>query len=375
MLSPRRMRIFGFLLASLTSLVVASGAQAATAAVPLGTTSAFGLLAGSTITNTGNTVVNGNLGLHPGTAVIGFPPGIVNGSMHIDDAVALQAKADLTNAYLTAGGRPLTATVAPDLGGSTLVAGVYRTGSVPSLQLTGNVTLDAQGDPNAVFIFQIESTLTTATDSSVTFVNGAQSCNVFWQVGSSATLGTRTTMRGNIMALTSITVQDAVTVDGRLLARNGAITLINDTITAAPCADGTTGGTGGGGTGGGGGGTGGVGGGTGGIGGTGTGPDSAGPIITITGTPPTAPCTTRNFVVRIALRDNAGIRRAFVYLDGVRLRNTRLTRLALAVRIRGLRIGSHRLTVVAFDRLGNRSTATRRFSRCEVALAAPSFTG
>lgn len=208
----------------------------AQAPVGLGTAEPFAVLAGSTITNTGPSVINGDLGLDPGTEVTGFPPGTVNGARHVNNAVARQAKVDLVTAYNDAAGRPFTATLPPDVGGRILTPGVYRTGSVPSLGLTGPLTLDAQGNPNAVFIFQIESTLTTATDSRVNLINGAQACNVFWQVGSSATLGTRTAFKGNILALTSISVNDAVTVDGRLLARNGAVTLINDTVTRARCA-------------------------------------------------------------------------------------------------------------------------------------------
>ncbi|MBA3299835.1 MAG: DUF3494 domain-containing protein, partial [Thermoleophilaceae bacterium] len=140
----------------LLALAFASTAQAGPPPVLLGTADSFAVLAGSTITNTGPSVINGDLGLHPGTSVTGFPPGTVNGVQHITDAVALQAKADLRTAYLDAAGRPLTATLPPDVGGQTLTAGVYRTGSVPSLGLTGTLTLDAQGDPRAVFIFQIE---------------------------------------------------------------------------------------------------------------------------------------------------------------------------------------------------------------------------
>ena len=184
-------------------------------------------------------MINGDLGLHPGTAVVGFPPGTVNGAEHVSDAVAQQAATDLTTAYNDAAGRPFTATSPPDIGGRTLTRGVYRSGSVASLGLTGRLTLDAQGDPRAVFIFQIPSTLITATDSGVRLVNGAQACNVFWQVGSSATLGTRTAFQGNILASTSISVNDGVTVNGRLLARSGAVTLINDTVTRSRCAAGT----------------------------------------------------------------------------------------------------------------------------------------
>ena len=366
--------------ALVAALALASGAQAGPPPVGLGTADSFAILAGSTITNTGDSVINGDLGLHPGTAVTGFPPGTVNGARHITNAVAERAKRDLRTAYHDAAGRPLTATVPPDLGGRALVAGVYRTGSVPSLGLTGTVTLDAQGDPRAVFIFQVESTLITATDSRVRLINGAQACNVYWQVGSSATLGTRTAFAGNILALTSISVNDGVAVNGRLLARNGAVTLINDTVTRAQCAPGTGAGSG-------------AGGGRG-PGGTGTG-DFTGPLVGITGpsgfivrpgvriplTPGARPrrsravCTTRNFTARIRVRDRAGIRRVNVYLDGRLVRQTRRTRFSLQIRVRGLRVGPHRITVVARDRAGNRSITRRQFARCALGLAVPRFTG
>ena len=211
-------------------------ASAGPSPVLLGAAEGFPVLAGTTITNTGPSVINGDLGLHPGFAVVGFPLGTVSGAQHLSDGVAQQAKTDLTTAYNDSAARASTATSPADLGGRTLTAGVYKTGAVPSMGLTGNLTLDAQGDPNAVFIFQAASTLITATDSTVSLVNGAQACNVFWQVGSSATLGTRTAFKGSVLALTSISANDGVNVAGRLLARNGAVTLINDTVTKSVCA-------------------------------------------------------------------------------------------------------------------------------------------
>jgi Protein of unknown function (DUF3494). len=216
------------LLALVVTLGLASSARAA-APVPLRTADSFAVLAGSAVSNTGPTVVNGDLGLSPGTSVTGFPPGTVHGTQHVTDAVAAQAQTDLTTAYNDAAGRAPTGTVSGDLGGRRLTSGVYRSAS--SLGLTGALTLDAQGNPNAVFIFQAGSTLTTASASSVNLVNGAQACNVFWQVGSSATLGTASTFRGNILALTSITVTTGARVDGRVLARNAAVTLDTNTIT------------------------------------------------------------------------------------------------------------------------------------------------
>lgn len=199
----------------------------------LGTAASFGVLAGSTVTNTGNTVIAGNLGVSPGTAVTGFPPGIVTppATIHSADAVAAQAQVDLTTAYNAIAGTPtLVDLTGQDLGGLTLVPGVY--GFTSSAQLTGTLTLNAQGNPNAVFIFKIGSTLTTATGSTVLVINGGSSCNVFWQVGSSATIGTTTTFAGNILALTSITLNTGANVSGRALARNGAVTLAGNNITA-----------------------------------------------------------------------------------------------------------------------------------------------
>ncbi|MEV4007088.1 ice-binding family protein, partial [Actinomadura sp. NPDC049753] len=210
-----------------------SRARAAQAPVDLGTASSFAVLAGTTVTNTGPSVINGDLGVSPGTAITGFPPGTVNGVQHSADAVALQAQTDLTAAYNDAAGRTPPISVSGDLGGQTLVPGVYQ--STSSLGLTGTVTLDGQNDPNAVFIFQISSTLITASGSVVALVNGAQPCNVFWQVGSSATLGTNSTFVGNILALQSISVNTGTIIDGRALARNGAVTLDSNTITRSTC--------------------------------------------------------------------------------------------------------------------------------------------
>lgn len=169
--------------------------------VGLGTAEPFAVLAGSAVTNTGPSVINGDLGVHPGAAVTGFPPGLVNGEVHAADAVADQAKQDLVTAYNDAAGRPAQA-VATELGGNKFFAGVY--GNSTELGLTGTVTLDAQNDPSSVWIFQAGSTLITASNSTVALTNGADPCNVFWQVGSSATLGTGTTFVGTILALTSI---------------------------------------------------------------------------------------------------------------------------------------------------------------------------
>src|SRR5579863_5341675 len=194
--------------------------------------STFAVLGGSTVTNTATpTIVTGNLGVSPGSAVTGFTPGIViGGTIHAADAVAAQAQSDLTTEYNiltnTACNTDLTG---QDLGGKTLTPGVYCFST--SAQLTGTLTLDAQGDSNAVFIFKIGSTLTTASASSVLLINGASSCGVFWRVGSSATLGTGTALAGTIVALTSITLDTSASLSGRALARNGAVTLDDSNVT------------------------------------------------------------------------------------------------------------------------------------------------
>lgn len=211
---------------------VGGGPAWAATAPMLGTAESFVVLGGSTVTNTGSTVLNGDLGVWPGLAITGFPPGTVNGTTHAGDAVAMQAQSDVVTAYNDLAGQMCdTDLTGQDLGGLTLVSGVYCFST--SAQLTGTVTLDAQGDPNAVFVFQIGSTLTTASSSVVDVINGGSDCNVFWQVGSSATLGTSTAFAGSILALTSITSNTSASISGQLLARNGAVTL--DTLDGSLC--------------------------------------------------------------------------------------------------------------------------------------------
>lgn len=225
-----------FYLIGLAAVIMASlfAAPAAFAQAPsLGTAESFGVLAGSTVTNTGPTIIQGDLGVSPGTAVTGFPPGTVTGTIHVNDAVAQQAQADVTTAYNALAGLACnTDLTGQDLGGMTLTAGVYCFSS--SAELTGTLTLDAEGDPNAEFIFQIGSTLTTASNSAVEVINGGNNCNVYWQVGSSATLGTATAFAGNIVALTSITATTGANASGRLLARNGAVTLDSNSVAVCP---------------------------------------------------------------------------------------------------------------------------------------------
>jgi hypothetical protein len=198
----------------------------------LGSASSFAVLGGSTVTNTGSSVVNGNLGVSPGPAVTGFPPGLVNapGAIHAGDAVAAQAQVDLTTAYNGLAGLTVNHNYSgTDLGLLTLKSGVYEFDS--SAQLTGTLTLDAQGMANQYWVFLIGSTLTTASASAVNIINGGSNEGLFWQVGSSATLGTTTAFEGNIVALTSITMNTGATIScGRALARNGAVTLDTNTF-------------------------------------------------------------------------------------------------------------------------------------------------
>ena len=221
--------------------IVATTAGAAQSTVGLGTADSFAVLAGTGVTNTGPTVISGDLGTCPTPAVTGFPPGIVNGTTHANDGVACGAQADLTIAYDDAAGRAPDTTFggATDLGSPTpLAPGVYKTPR--SFAITGTLTLDGQADPNSVFIFQAGSTLITSVASNVVLINGAQACNVFWQVGSSATLGVDSTLAGTVLALTSIAANTNAVIQGRLLARNGSTTLDSNTITATPCAAPTT---------------------------------------------------------------------------------------------------------------------------------------
>jgi LPXTG-motif cell wall-anchored protein len=221
---------------SVMMLLLPATAAAADATVQLGTTTNYAVLAGSTITNTGSSQISGNIGVSPGSEIIGFPPGTVdNGTIHSNDAETIKAQADLVTAYNDAANRPSTANLSgQDLGGLTLTPGVYTFSS--SAQLTGTLTLDAQGDADAVFIFQVGSTLTTDSNSRVSLINAAQPCRVFWQVASSVTLGTSTNFVGHVLALTSITANTNATIQGQVLARNGAVTLDSNTISNVQCA-------------------------------------------------------------------------------------------------------------------------------------------
>jgi len=199
----------------------------------LGTAASFAVLAGSTVTNTGPTTIGGDLGVSPGTAVSGFPPGIVSGTIHEADAVAGTAQTDLTTVYNTLAGLPFNENLTgQDLGGLTLLPGVYSFSS--SAQLTGTLTLNAQGNNNALWVFEIGTTLTTASSSVVQIINGGADEGLFWQVGSSATLGTGTAFEGNILAAQSITLDTGAIIPcGRALAENAAVTLDTNVISTA----------------------------------------------------------------------------------------------------------------------------------------------
>lgn len=238
---PSRTRVAGVVAgtgaALLTALCVVAGPSAAFAAeapVGLGTAGSYSVLGGQTVTNIGPSQLNADLGVSPGSAIEGFPPGVHGGSLNAGNAQAAQAQADVVVAYNDAASRTPTESVTGDLVGRTLGPGVYN--SAGPLALSGTLTLDAQGDPNAVFIFQAASSLITASASNVNLIGGAEACNVYWQVGSSATLGTQSSFTGTILALTSISATTNTVVEGRALARNGAVTLENNTFTAPNCA-------------------------------------------------------------------------------------------------------------------------------------------
>ncbi|MER5622144.1 DUF4082 domain-containing protein [Streptosporangium sp. NPDC002544] len=211
------------LTAALVMGVVAGMPGSANAALPvsIGSAAPFGTLAGTAVVNTNLTSITGDLGVSPGSSVVGFPPGTVSGTVHATDATAAQAKADLVAAYNDVAGRTPDATVSPQLGGTTKTPGVYNS-SNGTFAISGTLTLDAQGDPDAVFIFQA-STLTTANVSNIALLRGAQANNLFWQVSGNATLGTYCTFRGNVLAQNSVTVNTGAAVFGRVFALNGTV--------------------------------------------------------------------------------------------------------------------------------------------------------
>ena len=201
------------------------------APVSLAGSASLAILAGSAVSNTGATVITGDMGLSPGTSVGGFPPGILNGTLHINDGIANQAKLDLTAAYDDAAGRTATdiVTLSGNIGGLTLTPGLYK--STSSLAISsGDLTFDAKGNPNAVFIIQIASSLTTTSGRQVILSGGALASHIYWQVGSSATFGTTSVFKGTVLAMQSITFDTGASLDGKALARTGAIIMAGNTI-------------------------------------------------------------------------------------------------------------------------------------------------
>jgi hypothetical protein len=301
------------------------------APVNLGTAQPFVVLSGAGVENTGPSVLNGDLGVSPGTSLVGFgAPATVNGAVHNNDGVAAQAQADLTTAYNVAAGQaisPGNELTGQNLGGLTLTPGAY--GFSSSAELTGQLTLDAQGDPNAQFVFVIGTTLVTESASSVILTNGASPCNVYWKVGSSATFGTTTAFEGNVLALESISMNNGVTFLGRALARNGEVTMINDVLTAPQCSTGSTGGSGGGG-------------GTGTGGGTTTTPVGATPVGTTPGTKkgttPKKPTGSTGGGSATLVHGPQGGATVTVGVKGKRIKNVTIT-------VNGERVGGHPRTV------------------------------
>ena|SRR5579859_6376341 len=201
------------------------------ALVSLGGSSTIAVLAGSAVTNTGATNITGDLALSPGTSVGGFPPGILTGTQHINDNIATQAKLDLTAAYNDAAGRTATdmVTLSGNIGGLTLTPGLYK--STSSLAISsGDLTFDAKGNADGVFIMQIASSLTTTSGRKVFLAGGALASHIFWQVGSSATFGTTSVFKGTVLTMQSITFDTGATLDGRALARTGGVTMAGNTI-------------------------------------------------------------------------------------------------------------------------------------------------
>jgi hypothetical protein len=323
---------FKLLLATLFATLGLSVSAQALTPVPLGAADPFAILAGTAVGNSGPTVITGDLGVSPGSSVSGFPPGVVSGTIHAGDAAAAQAQADLATAYANAAGQPVTATIPAELGGTTLPPGVYDSDSGP-FTIDGTLTLDGQGDGNAIFIFKTTTGLGTAAGSQINLIKSAQSCNVFWQVGGSATIGAGSVFRGSVLALTDVASGSGATVDGRLLARNGAVTLDTDSIAAAHC-------------------------------------DVTKPKIRVSGVP--KQCASHNFKATVNVSDALGVT-TDVSLDGAAVKHTTKKSFTAAINVKGVVAGSHTIKVVSRDAAGNVRVKKVRFARCPPLAVA--FTG
>ncbi|MBH1964013.1 MAG: IPTL-CTERM sorting domain-containing protein [Comamonadaceae bacterium] len=218
----------------LSAAMLMAGSAFAAVAPSLATADAFAVLGASTVTNTGPTFVTGNLGVYPGSAVTGFPPGVLNGTWHTNNAVANQAHSDAVTAYTQLAGQSIDFNrTGVDLAGLTLLPGVH--GFDSGAALTGTLTLDGVDDPAAVFVIRVAEALTVGTGSNVELVRGAQSCNVFWQIGSSATLLSNAALVGTVVANDSITLVTGASIAGRALALNAAVTLDSNTVLRSAC--------------------------------------------------------------------------------------------------------------------------------------------
>ncbi len=374
--------------AVLAMFATASPASAAPTDVGLGTAKSFAILAGSGATNTGPSVINGDVGTSPTPALTGFtgaPLATVNGSIHAADAAAGSAQAALGTAYDNAAGQGPTTTIATELGGQTLTPGVYNSAS-GTFGITGPLTLNAQGDPDAVFIFKTNATLVTAVGSSVNMVNGGA---VLPRLLEGRLLRDA---RSELLVLRDDhggpgdLTQQRGDRRGRLLARNAAVTLINDTVGPSACATppgGGGGGGGGGNPGGGGGGNGGGGNGGGGNGGGGGNPGGGGngggggnTITNVVGNGNgKSACADKGFRAKFNIRSRGAIRSAKVYVDGQLIARSTSKRFSAWVSLRGLRAGGNTIRLVVVDENGRRDVTSERFRRCEKAVPEPSFTG
>lgn len=311
------------LLWSALAVLASAGTAHAQAPLNLGGAASFAVLGGTAVSSTGSSVVNGDLGIGPGASLGGFPPGTVKGSVHVNDSVAALAQFSASAAYGDAAGRPATATLPTQLGGSTVSPGVYDSNS-GRFDVGGPLTLDAQRDGNAVFIFKVATTLDVAAAAGqVVLIRSAQACNVFWHVAGTATLGAVSTFRGSVLAAGDITAGSGAAVEGRLLSQNGRVALAGGTVTAPLC-------------------------------------DQSRPRLKIKQVP--KGCAS-SFKARFRVSDGMGVTTA-VFLDGKRIKRSSKRRFTAKIGANNLRTGRHALRASARDDSGNRRVAVSRFRSC-----------